>query len=95
MAAVGAQSCFLRAAIQKAGRPKADLTDPQKCTVFSHRPGPAHHNGGYCMQTLRSRWPIVASRWRPAGKTNVIQMSIGGWQALVRGRVALLIYQKA
>jgi hypothetical protein len=28
MAAVGAQSCFLRAAIQKAGRPKADLTDP-------------------------------------------------------------------
>ena len=91
MAAVGAQSCFLRAAVQGGLKP----TWPTLRHVFPHRSGPAHHNGGYCMQTLRSRWPIVASRWRPAGKTNVIQMSIGGWQALVRGRVALLIYQKA
>jgi hypothetical protein len=31
MAAAGAQSRFLRAVIQKAGGPKADLADPQKC----------------------------------------------------------------
>jgi hypothetical protein len=95
MAAVGAQSCFLRAAIQKAGRPKADLTDPQKCTVFSHRPGPAHHNGGYCMQTFKIQMAHSCFSLEAGRQANVIQMSTGGWPALVSGRVALLIYHKA
>ncbi len=51
MAAAGTQSCFLHAAVQRAGGPNP--TSPTLRNLFPHRSGPAHHNGGYDMQTQR------------------------------------------